>query len=78
MPTMFINAREVVGECVQRHFGRDIGQLLHQKVRRPQARPFQKEWKSPFDPDQAGKPLGSSGPWQAFAPSGSAYIGSTS
>jgi hypothetical protein len=28
------HAREVVGEHVQRHFGRDIGQPLHQKVRR--------------------------------------------
>ena len=32
MPTMF-NARKVVGEYVQRHFGRDIGQPLHRKPR---------------------------------------------
>jgi hypothetical protein len=30
------HTREIVAEYVQRHFGRDIGQPLHQKVRRTQ------------------------------------------
>jgi len=35
MPMMFITPGQIVGEHVQRHLGGDLGQTLHQEVRRP-------------------------------------------
>ena len=37
MPMMFITPGQIVGEHVQRHLGGDLGQTLHQEVRRPPA-----------------------------------------